>query len=83
MKANTYKDKSTESLIKLEKTTVAVTGVFAGILTVLFVVTILLTFKQGFTPLLIIPFSLLPLLGLNMTSLKKIRQELSVRKTVL
>ncbi|MGF7217827.1 hypothetical protein GGR92_004004 [Spirosoma lacussanchae] len=82
MKANTYKDKSTESLSKLEKTTVAVIGLFAGILTVLFVVTILLTFKQGFTTFLIVPFSLLPLLGLNMASLKKIRQELRARETV-
>ncbi len=83
MKINTYKDKSIESLMKMEKTTIAATSVFAGILTVLFVVTILLTIKKGFTPFLVIPFSLLPLLGLNFVSPKEIRKELSIRKTAL
>lgn len=83
MKNNTYKDKSTESLLKLEKTTIIATYAFAGILTVLFIVIVLLTIKKGFTPLLIVPFSLLPIFALNASSLKKIRPELSTRKAAL
>ncbi|GAA4414929.1 hypothetical protein GCM10023187_44980 [Nibrella viscosa] len=83
MKKNSIKEKSTEELLKLQKTALVATFAFAGILTVLFVMIVYLTAQDKFTPLVVVPFGLLPILALNIVSLKKIRQELNARKTAL
>ncbi|GAA4451764.1 hypothetical protein GCM10023189_14090 [Nibrella saemangeumensis] len=83
MKKDSLKEKSTEELLKLQKTALVATSAFAGVLAMLFVMIVYLTAKDKFTPLVAVPFGLLPILALNVVSLKKIRQELNARKTSL
>lgn len=79
MKDQKIQEMSTEALLKQKKIAEAVTGLLAGALTVLFIVTIALFVKKGFTPLLIIPFALLPILVLNVNNRQAIKKELNLR----
>jgi len=70
------------SVAKLQqqaKTTKLVTGILAGMLAVLLVMAILLSIKKGFSPLVVVPFGLLPIVLINVTSLKQIKKELESR----
>jgi hypothetical protein len=79
MKNQKIQEMSTETLLKQKKIIEAVTGMFSGVLTVLFIVTLVSSFKQGFTPLLILPFALLPILVLNVNNWQAIKKELNSR----
>ncbi len=70
---------TTEDLIKKKKQTSLATGMLAGILTVLLVVTIWQTINKGFTALLIVPFALLPTLFKSYKSIGNIDNELKSR----
>lgn len=83
MKGNKLQEMSTEALLKQKKTIGALTGMLVGALLVLLIVAIILSFEQGFTPLVIIPFALLPIVLLNLNSLKEIKKVLNSRNEVL
>ena len=71
----------TEDLIKKKKTTTMVTGVLAGMLTVLLIMATLLAISQGLTgvALIAVALSLSPILFMNYNSIKTINAELKSR----
>ncbi|CCH53311.1 hypothetical protein BN8_02399 [Fibrisoma limi BUZ 3] len=83
MKGQKFSEMSSEALLKQEKTTKVVTGMLAGMLLILLVMGIVRAFWQGFNSLIFIPFGLLPIVLLNLNSLKEIKKELDTRKDVL
>jgi hypothetical protein len=66
-----------EELKKRAKTTQTVNGVLLGMLVIQFASGIYLTFKQGFNVFIVLPIAFLPLVILNYTNLKKIREEIA------
>jgi hypothetical protein len=74
-------DLTTEELIKMKKTTTMVTGVLAGMLTVLLIMATLLTIKQGTMgiSLIAVALGLSPILFINFNSIKTINAELKSR----
>ncbi len=75
MKQKKITDMSNEELLKYEKLSKLATGVFGGILMVLFAMNIFLFFKDGFSASTVVPFALLPLLFLNYNMLKEVKKE--------
>ena len=70
---------SNEELLKREKMVKSVTYTLAGMLFVLFALSMFLTFKEGFTPLTVIPIALMPIVLANLGSIKKIQAERKLR----
>ncbi|KQS41031.1 hypothetical protein [Pedobacter sp. Leaf194] len=70
---------SNEELLKREKMVKSVTYTLAGMLFVLFALSMFLTFKKGFTPLTVIPIALMPIVLANLGSIKKIQAERKLR----
>lgn len=70
---------SNEELLKREKMVSAVTYTLAGMLLVLFALGLFLTFTKGFTPLTVIPLALMPIVLVNLGSIKKIKAERKLR----
>lgn len=70
---------SNEELLKSEKTISSVfyAGIILGIL--LLGVTIFLTFKKGFTPLMVIPIAMIPMFLANRNSILAIKKEIKER----
>ena len=83
MKGQKFSEMSSEALLKQAKTIKVVTGMLAGMLLTLLVIGISMAFRQGFNTFIIIPFGLLPIVFLNLNSLKEIKKELDTRKDVL
>ncbi len=79
MKKDTYADMSTEKLLSTKKSIKSVTGILAGMLTVLFAITLYQSITDKFTPLLIIPFALIPIVVINFINIKAIDKELKSR----
>ncbi|MBD2757741.1 redox-active disulfide protein 2 [Spirosoma sp. BT704] len=76
---NPFSQMSVEKLQKQAKTIKLVTGMLAGMLAVLLVMAILLSIKKGFSTLVVVPFGLLPIVLINVNSLKQIKKELESR----
>lgn len=76
---NQFSQMSVEKLQQQAKTTKLVTGMLAGMLAVLLVMAILLSIKKGFSTLIVVPFALLPIVIINVNSLKQIKKELESR----
>jgi Na+-transporting methylmalonyl-CoA/oxaloacetate decarboxylase beta subunit len=55
------------------------TGMLAGMLMVLFALTIFISIKKTFSPLSVVPIALLPIVILNLLNLKTIKKELDSR----
>lgn len=72
-------DLTKEDLIKKKKQTSLTTGLLAGVLTALLVVTTWQTINKGFTALLIVPIALLPILFESYKSIGDIDNELKSR----
>ena len=72
---------SIEELTKKLKTTKVTTGALAGVISVQFVVGIFLTIKQGFNMFIVLPFAFLPILIINFTSIKKLKEEIAKRNS--
>ncbi|RZL45199.1 MAG: redox-active disulfide protein 2 [Pedobacter sp.] len=70
---------SNEELLKREKMVKSVTYTLVGMLFVLFALSMFLTFKKGFTPLIVIPIALMPIVLANLGSIKKIQAERKLR----
>jgi hypothetical protein len=71
---------SIEQLEKRAKTTKISTGALSGILLVQLAAGIYLTIKQGFNVFIILPVAFLPLVLVNISTLKKIKEEIATRK---
>ena len=82
MKDNKLRELSTEALLKQQKLIKVVTGTLIGMLLALLVLAIMVSFRQGFSALVIMPFGLLPIVLLNVNSLKAIKKELDFRQDV-
>jgi hypothetical protein len=72
---------STEDLIKKKKTLTFVTGILAGMLIVLLIITIFQTISEGFKPLIAVPFGLLPILILSYNQVSSMDKELKSRNS--
>ncbi len=83
MKGQKLSEMSSEALLEQEKSVKVLTSMLAGALLVLVVIAVILSYKQGFTPLLIVPFALLPIVLLNLSNSRQIRKELDSRNEVL
>lgn len=80
MKKEDYAQYSTEDLLKREKTAKSSTSLLAGIVIVQFIVGVYLTYKQGFSVFTVMPFCFLPIVLINYSSAKKIREEINSRE---
>jgi hypothetical protein len=76
-----FSELTTEELINKKKTTTMVTGVLAGMLTVLLILATLLAINQGLIgfSLMAVALSLSPILFINYNSIKTINAELKSR----
>ena len=76
-----FSNLTTESLIKKKKATTMVTGVLAGMLTVLLIMATLLAIKQGLigVSLIGVALALSPILFMNYNTIKQINEELKSR----
>ncbi|RZL16528.1 MAG: redox-active disulfide protein 2 [Pedobacter sp.] len=70
----------TESLQKKQKLLKMVTAMLGGMLMVLLVLAIYISFKKGFSALVVVPIALMPILMLNVISIKNIQKELTSRE---
>ena len=76
-------DLSTLTLTELNKrakSTKMASGLLIGIIIVQFITGIFLTIKQGFSIFIIIPVAFLPMVAVNYSNLKKIKEEIAKRK---
>ncbi|TDP59508.1 redox-active disulfide protein 2 [Flavobacterium dankookense] len=76
-------DLSTLTLTELHKrakSTKLASGLLIGIIIVQFITGIFLTIKQGFSIFIIIPVAFLPMVAVNYSNLKKIKEEIAKRK---
>ncbi|PUB34744.1 hypothetical protein C8J95_102412 [Elizabethkingia sp. YR214] len=80
MKNENFSDLSTEELLKKQKTIKPLTITLIGTLILLFVLSLFITFKKGFTALLVVPIALSPIVILNLNNLKNIQKEINSRK---
>lgn len=83
MKGNKLQEMSSEALLKQKKSIEVLTGMLAGMLLVLLIIGVYLSVNKGFTPLVIIPFTLLPIVLLNLNNLREIKKVLNSRKEML
>ena len=79
MKNEKFANKTTEELIRDEKTLKVITTIFGGMLFVLFIMGIFLSFRQGFTALSVVPIALLPILIININNWNAIKKEIKSR----
>lgn len=81
MKSENFSDLSTEELLKKQKTIKPLTITLIGtLILLLFVLSLFITFKKGFTALLVVPIALSPIVILNLNNLKSIQKEINSRK---
>ncbi|MCL1667103.1 redox-active disulfide protein 2 [Elizabethkingia ursingii] len=80
MKSENFSDFSTEELLKKQKIIKPLTIMHIGTLILLFVLSLFITFKKGFTALLVVPIALSPIAILNLNNLKSIQKEINSRK---
>lgn len=76
-------DLSTLTLTELQKrakSTKMASGLLIGIIIVQFITGIFLTIKQGFSVFIIIPVAFLPMVVVNYSNLKKIKEEIAKRE---
>lgn len=81
MKKEKFTNKTTEELIRDEKSLRVISLMFAGALFVLFVATIYMTFKNGFTALSIVPIAILPTLIINISNWNEVKKEIKERNS--
>lgn len=82
MKKEDYSQYTIEDLIKKEKTAKVATTVLGFVIFLQFLVGVFLTFQQGFSIFIVLPFTFLPILIVNISTIKKIRAEIDTRNKV-
>lgn len=81
LKKDNFSEMTTEGLIKKKKSTSFATGLLAGVLIFLFLITVFQAINKGVTPLLAVPFALLPLLIMSYNQVSSINKELKSRES--
>ncbi len=71
---------TTEQLYKRLKTAKTVTTLLAGLIFLQFAIGIYLTTQQGFNVFTIVPLAFLPILIVNFSTIKTIKDEIAKRK---
>lgn len=79
MKNKEFHEMSHEELRKKKKSLASTTGFLTGLLIILLVAAIYICIRKGFTPLIIIPFALSPIIIVNYKKIKEIKEELKKR----
>ncbi|WP_157255742.1 redox-active disulfide protein 2 [Pedobacter sp. Leaf41] len=79
MSENKFAEMSNKQLQKSEKVAKASTSTLVVMLVLLFALSMYLNFKKGFTPLTVIPISLLPIVISNLSNIKQMQEELKSR----
>ena len=80
MKSKSWSEMSTETLLRQSKTMKIMTGILIGMLLLLFVLNIVMISGKGFNPaLMIVPVALLPIVFINVNTVKEIKKELDSR----
>ena len=82
MAGKKLQEMSTEKLLEQRKSIRFLMGLLIGALFASLTLLAIITYNsinQGFTPLLIVPFALLPILFLNVNALRGIKKELQSR----
>jgi hypothetical protein len=79
MSKKKFSEMTTEELLKSEKSLKGVTYGFAVVLTFLFIINIYIALHKGFSATQVIPLALVPILILNLNTLKEIKKELKSR----
>lgn len=80
MKNENLSLQDTESLNKKQKLLKMITAMLGGMLLILLVLAIYISFKKGFSALVVVPIALMPILMLNIISIKNIQKELKSRE---
>ena len=80
MKQQNFSELSTEALKSQLKSIKVITGILAFTLVLLFILSIIATIRKGFSPTLIIPFALSPILVVNYKNITNLKKELESRK---
>jgi len=78
-KNNKLADQTNEQLIQNEKKVKVITLLFLGGLFLLFLITIYLTYRNGFTPLSILPITLMPVLIASIGNWNALKKEIKSR----
>ncbi|CAH0995998.1 hypothetical protein EMA8858_02126 [Emticicia aquatica] len=81
MSENPYSKMSLEELNTKVKTLKSVTSIFSGILFVLVFAVVFLGIRKGFSAISIVPVALIPILIINLGTLKKIQDEIKSRNS--
>jgi tellurite resistance protein TehA-like permease len=71
---------SNEQLLKNEKNLKTITYMLATAVLILFITVIILAFKKGFSALNVVPIALLPIVIVNLNTLKEMKNEIKSRK---
>ncbi len=82
MKKEDYSQYSIEDLTKREKTARVATIALGALIVMQFFPCLYLTYKQGFNVFTVMPFTFLPILIVNISTMKKIRAEIDSRNKV-
>ena len=80
MKDNKLSTKTLEELQKNKKFIKTITIMLISALSLLLILTIYITIIKGFTPLLIIPLALSPIVLLNLNSIRSIDKAIKLRE---
>jgi len=83
MATKKLQEMSNEKLLEQKKSIGFLTGVLIGALVTLLAFTLYTSINQGFTPLLVVPLALSPIVFLNLTTLKAIKKEIQARNEVV
>lgn len=79
MSKKSLSELSDEELLKNAKTVKMITSMLAGAIFLLFIINIFLAFKKGFSAMSVIPIALLPIVLVNVNSLKEMKKEIKAR----
>jgi cytochrome b561 len=79
MKKEDYTNYTTDDLIKKEKTAKAATILLGVMIFLQFLVGLFLSYNQGFSIFVVLPFTFLPIWIINISTMKKIRAEIDSR----
>lgn len=79
MKSKKPAEMTNEELLKNKKTFSVVTYMLAGMLLVLFCLSIYISFTKGFSALTVVPIALMPILIINLNTIKEISKEIKAR----
>ncbi len=83
MATKNLQEMSNEKLLEQKKSIGFMVGMLIGALITLLALAVYITINKGFTPLLVIPLALSPIVFLNLTTLKAIKKEIQARNKIV